>query len=144
MTSNLLAEWGLLHRKLSGLRGHMLAAHEVSGWTPLTDVVECAEGLLVRMELAGVEEQRLRVRLEGGALVVEGERPGPCQAARHAGLRFRQMELEYGPFRRVVPLPFPVAGARAEAQLERGVLEIFLPRAAQPCGPMIVTLVMRS
>ena len=144
MTHNLLAEWALLHRKLSGLRGAMLAAPEAHGWTPPTDVVECAEGLLVRMELAGVEHQQVRARLEGGALVVEGMRPSPCAAARRTGLRFWQMELDYGPFRRVVPLPFPVAGAEAEAQLEHGLLEIFLPRAEQLCGPMTLTVVMST
>jgi len=142
MTHDLLAEWARLHRKLSGLRGTMLGAQEAHGWAPPTDVGECAGGLLVRMELAGVEPRHLRARLEEGALVVEGTRANPCGAPRRPGLRFWQMEMDYGPFRRVVPLPFPVAGAKAEARLAHGLLEVFLPRAARPGGTAVLTVVL--
>ncbi|TAN35973.1 MAG: Hsp20/alpha crystallin family protein [Verrucomicrobia bacterium] len=138
MTTNLLAQWSALHRKQCGLSGAMLAPHEVGCWTPPTDVVESARGLLVRMEVAGVARAELCVRLEGRVLIVEGTRPSPCRA----GLRFRQMELEYGPFRRVVPLPFAVASRRAVAELADGVLEIFLPRATRPSAALTVTVVV--
>ena len=139
MTTNLLAQWSVLHRKQCGLSGAMLAAHEPGGWTPPTDVVESAKDLLVRMEVAGVARADLCIRLEGRALIVEGTRPSPC----HAGLRFRQMEMEYGPFRRVVPLPFAVAGRRAVAELVDGVLEVFLPRTARRGESVTLMLVIR-
>lgn len=138
MTTNLLAQWSVLHRKQSGLSGAMLAPHEAGGWTPPTDVVESAKGLFVRMEVAGVARADLCIRLEGRALMVEGTRPSPCRA----GLRFRQMEMEYGPFRRVVPLPFPVAGNRAVADLKAGVLEIFLPRTTRLGAGVTLALVI--
>ena len=138
MTTNLLSQWGVLHRKLSGLTEVVQALHETGGWLPPTDVVESPRGLLVRLEVAGVNRGDLDVRVEGRALIVEGVRPSP----RRAGLRFRQMEMEYGPFRRVVPLPFLVAGRRARAVLDRGVLEIFLPRTKRPHEDMAITLVM--
>ena len=138
MTTNLLSQWGLLHRKLSGLSEQVQALHEVSGWLPPTDVVEGPKGLLVRMEVAGVSRADLQVRVEGRALIVEGVRPSPCCA----GVRYRQMEMEYGPFRRVVPLPFMVAGQRATAVVEQGVLEIFLPRSKRLREATTVTLVM--
>jgi HSP20 family protein len=127
MTTNLLTQWSVLHRKQCGLSGALFAAYEPGGWTPATDVEESARGLLVRMEVAGVARADVCIRLEGHALIVEGARPSPCRA----GLRFRQMEMEYGPFRRVVPLPFAVASRRTVAELADGVLEIFLPRATR-------------
>lgn len=138
MTANLLAQWWALHRKQSGLSGAMLAALEAGGWSPPTDVVESAKGLLVRMEVAGVARADLCVRLEGCALIVEGTRPSPCRT----GLRFRQMEMDYGPFRRVVPLPFAVAGRRVAAELNGGVLEIFLPRTTRPGGAVTRAVVI--
>jgi len=138
MTTNLLAQWIVLHRKQCGLSGAMLVSHEAGCWTPPTDVVESARGLLVRMEVAGVARTDVGIRLEGRALIVEGSRPRTCQA----GLRFRQMELEYGPFRRVVPLPFPVAGRRAVTKLASGVLEIFLPRATRSSKALTVAMVI--
>ena len=113
-----------MHRKQCGLSDAKFVAHEAGNWSPLTDVVESAKGLLVRMEVPGVARTDLRVRLEGHALIVEGIRFSPC----HADLRFRQMEIEYGPFWRVVPLPFAVTSRRAVVALVSGVLEIFLPR----------------
>ena len=138
MTTNLLSQWDVLHRKLSGLSAALQALHETGGWLPPTDVVENAKGLLVRMEVAGVARADLCIRVEGRALIVEGLRPSPCRA----GVRFRQMEMEYGPFRRVVPLPFAVAGHRATAELDRGVVKIFLPRTKRQREDRTITRVM--
>ncbi len=140
MTTNVLTQWSALHRKLAGLSAALQAPNEPAGWLPPTDVVEDAHGCVVRMELAGVARADVCVRLEGRALVVEGlRRPPVC-----AGARFRQLEMEYGPFRRVVPLPDSVAGRRATAALAEGVLEIILPRSRRPMSDKKVMVVMNG
>lgn len=138
MTTNVLTQWSALHRKLAGLSAALQATNEPGGWLPPTDVVEDDHGFVVRMEMAGVARADVRVRLEGRALVVEGLRRPPCCA----GGRFRQLEMEYGPFRRVVPLPASVAGRRTTAALADGVLEIVLPRSRRPMTEKIVMVVM--
>ena len=135
MTSNVISQWGALHRKQAGLAAEL---HEPGAWLPPTDVVEDEHGLVVRMEIAGVARADVHVWLESGALIVEGVRPNPCRRGR----RFRQLEMEYGPFRRVVPLPCDVAGRRATAALEHGVLEIFLPRTRRPMTEKMIMVVM--
>lgn len=135
MTSNVLSHWGALHRKQAGLAAEL---HEPGTWLPPTDVVEDEHGLVVRMEIAGVARSDVHVWLESGALIVEGTRQNPC---RH-GLRFRQLEMDYGPFRRVVPMPCGVDGKHATAALEHGVLEICLPRSRRPMTEKIVMVVM--
>ena len=140
MTSNVLSQWSVLHRKLAGLSAALQAPNEPGGWLPPTDVVEDESGFVVRMELAGVTRADVRVRLEGRALVVEGlRRPPAC-----TGARFRQLEMEYGPFRRVVPLPDSVAARRTKAALCDGVLEIALPRSRRPMSKKIVMVVMNE
>ena len=137
MTSNVLSQWSALHRKLAGLSE---AFHEPGGWLPPTDVIESARGLVVRMELAGVVRSDLRIRVEGRALIVEGLREAPCCTGR----RFRQLEMEHGAFRRIVPLPFAVTGAKAKAELADGLLQISLPRTKRPTGEKMVMLVMTT
>jgi HSP20 family protein len=140
MTTNVLTQWSALHRKLAGLSAALQAPNEPAGWLPPTDVVEDSHGFVVRMELAGTARADVSVRLEGRALVVEGVRHPPCCA----GARFRQLEMEYGPFRRVVPLPDSVAGRRATAVLAEGVLVIALPRSRRPMTKKMMLVVMNS
>jgi HSP20 family molecular chaperone IbpA len=45
------------------------------------------------------------------------------------GYRFRQMEIEYGPFQRIIPIPCPVDARTARAQVTAGILKIYLPKA---------------
>lgn len=121
MENRFMAQWHELQRKLSG-------THAGTGWTPNTDVYECPEGLVIRMEVAGVNAETVEVHLEEQALTVRGSRRGPTGGQTQAEVRYRQMEIEYGGFERVIPLPFGVDGAAARAVVQGGFLEIRLPR----------------
>lgn len=72
------------------------------GWHPLTDIYESADHFLVRMELAGIDADRLEVVKEGRCLIVRGERRDPLALPSQA---CHQLEISYGPFERVVCLP---------------------------------------
>lgn len=129
MSKTILSQWAHLHRKLVGLSDHLLDSHGAGAWAPNADVYESADDVVVKVELAGVEKESIRVRLEDQALVVEGVRRDPYGGESTAGYRFRQMEIEYGPFQRVVPIPYPVDGGNARAHVTNGILKIRLPRA---------------
>jgi HSP20 family protein len=120
MERSFIAQWSQLQRKLSGTPAG-------PGWNPNTDVYECADGLVIRLEVAGVPADSVEVHLEAQALIVRGIRRGPCGDQTQAGVRYRQMEIEYGAFERVLPLPFGVDGEAARATVQGG-LEIRLPR----------------
>ena len=123
----MMAQWNALQRKLAGVHGPA-GAVETGVWQPNTDVYDGPDGLIVRVELAGVPCDQVQIYLQERALVVEGVRRDPHSSESLAGLRLRQMEIEYGPFQRVIPLPYPVDGRRALAHCGSGVLEIRLPR----------------
>lgn len=103
--------------------------HDVA-WLPNTDVIEHGDGLVVRVELAGVNYESIRIVITDGALVLSGMRVNPHSGSTAAGYRFRQMEIEYGPFERVLPLPYPIQHQLAKARCRGGMLEIDLPRAS--------------
>lgn len=123
MERTFMAQWSQLQRKLSSTRTSAC-------WNPNTDVYECPEGLVIRVEVAGVPADEMVVQLEEHSLIVRGERPGPCSGQTAEGVRYRQMEIEYGSFERVIALPFGVDGAAARAIFQNGFLEIRLPRSS--------------
>jgi HSP20 family protein len=115
-----------LHDSLAYLGLPALASH--SAWTPNTDVYETPEGLVVTMEIAGIEKDDLEITLNDRLLLVRGHRKDPCRQKRCS---FRQMEIDYGPFERRIVIPRSVDGSRVRAQFQNGFLHIELPRSQQ-------------
>jgi HSP20 family protein len=71
-------------------------------WEPPVDVFRTATELWVLVALPGVEAQAVEVGLEGGTLIVAGERNLP-EAFRSAHVH--RLEIPYGRFERRIPLP---------------------------------------
>ena len=136
MTRSLLAQWAQIQRKLAGLADHPADPHSTA-WSPNVDVYESADDVVVKVELAGVPAESVRVALENRVLLIEGLRRDPHSGESAAGYRFRQMEIEYGGFRRVVELPFAVDGGPARARMINGILQVRLPRARTACATKI-------
>jgi HSP20 family protein len=141
MTRSIMAQWAQLQRKLVGLSDHLQEPHGGGAWSPNTDVYEGADDVMIKVELAGVDKESVRIHLEEQALIIQGVRRDPYGGESTAGYRFRQMEIEYGPFQRIVAIPFPVSGNDARAHLNNGVLKIRLPRAKTP-EPTKITVAM--
>lgn len=94
-----------------------------SVWEPPTDVYENEEGLVIRVEIAGVQSEEFSITLRERLLVIEGVR-------RDAESKqvYHQMEMHHGRFRVRVYLPWAVDADKIEATYELGILRIFLPR----------------
>jgi HSP20 family protein len=137
MTRSIVSQWAQLQRKIAGISDHILDTHGSGAWSPNTDVYESADDVVVKMELAGVDKESIRIHLEEQTVVVDGVRRDPYGGESTAGYRFRQMEIEYGPFQRIVPLPFPVDGNSARAHITNGILKVRLPRAQTPTATRI-------
>lgn len=88
---------------------------------PPADVFLLEKEIVVEMDLPGVEEAGVALRVEGETLWVEATRriAPPAEEARPT-----RLERSLGPIRRQVPLPRAVARARLEYSLERGVLRV--------------------
>lgn len=102
-----------------------------ASWSPAVDVWETATEIVVVAELAGVDEKSLAVHFEGRELVIEGNRPERSHGA-HQPIRQHQMELGYGRFERVIPIPVAVDGERIDATQRNGLLEIRCPKLNRP------------
>ncbi len=137
MTRNIILQWANIQRKLGGMSEHLLEPHGAGAWSPNTDVYESHDDVMIKVELAGVAKESIQVNLENQIVIIQGVRRDPYGGESTAGYRFRQMEIEYGPFQRTVSLPFPVDGNQVTAHMVNGILKIRLPRAKEPASQKI-------
>ena len=62
----------------------------------------------------------------GETLTISGSRQAPADGE---NIRYHRQERGYGSFTRTIQLPFPIDVDKVEANYEKGVLKIWLPRA---------------
>jgi len=88
-------------------------------------VTDGGRTILVRVELAGVSRDHMKLVVEGATLYLAGIRESHLRRA-HGVL---QKEIEYGPFLKKIQLPSTVQVAAARAEYQDGMLTIKLPVA---------------
>lgn len=95
-------------------------------WQPPVDIIETNGDLWILVALPGVSPQRVHAVIEGGTLVLQGERPLPAKAYPGA---IRRLEIPYGRFERRVAIPSGRFELR-EQRFENGCLVVGLRRLA--------------
>jgi len=96
-------------------------------WTPMVDVFEKEGMLVVKAELPGVKKEHIELVLEGGDLIIKGERKEEQEVKKETFYRF---ERTYGSFYRRIPLPFEAKVEDIKAEYKDGMLEVHIPRPA--------------
>jgi HSP20 family protein len=95
-------------------------------WVPNTDVYATDNGLVVKVELAGMRNDDLEITVEGNRLRISGNRPDGCRAPKCS---FLVMEINYGLFESVLELPPGYDLSQAKATYLNGFLRIDVPLA---------------
>lgn len=93
-------------------------------WVPNTDVYVCDEGLVIKVELAGMRREDLELVVESNRVKITGHRPDGCRAAK---CKFLVMEINYGAFETVIELPKGYDLSQAKAAYQNGFLRIDVP-----------------
>jgi HSP20 family protein len=93
---------------------------------PNTDVYTTDNGLVVKVELAGMRNDNLEITVEGNRLRISGTRPDGCRAPKCS---FLVMEINYGAFESVLELPPGYDLSQAKATYLNGFLRIDVPLA---------------
>ncbi len=97
---------------------------------PNTDVYVTEDGLVIKVELAGIGKEDVVVAAEGNHLTISGTRPDGCRG--NAGkCKFHVMEINYGPFESVIELPPGYDVRHAKAIYQNGFLRIDVPVLAR-------------
>jgi HSP20 family protein len=111
-------------------RGHV----GLGEWTPAVDICETGQELAFEVELPGLALENVEVIVENGVLTVRGERDGKWTEEEGQGTgdeeRYYLVERSYGAFSRSFQLPPGVDEASIQADFDRGVLRVHVPKTA--------------
>jgi HSP20 family protein len=93
--------------------------------TPLIDIHEGPDGLVLEADLPGAVENNVSIQLEDNVLVLHARVPAPLPE----GARALHEEYHVGDFFRSFILSDEVERSRIAAELKNGVLRLTLPKA---------------
>ncbi len=94
-------------------------------WIPAVDVYETEDKIVVLVDIAGVNKENIDLTFQENKLLIRGTRPVRSYSNPEI---YYQMEINFGPFERIINLPCPVDAEKAEAIYKEGFLEIVLPK----------------
>lgn len=99
-----------------------------TSFAPPVDIYEDEHNITLKMEVPGIEEKDIDVRIEGNTLTVHGERKMEKDEKEE---NYRRIERQYGSFTRSFTLPSSVDPSQVSAHYDKGVLKINLAKKAE-------------
>jgi HSP20 family protein len=99
-----------------------------STFAPALDVYEDEHQVVLKIEVPGIDEKDIDVRVENNTLTVHGERKIEKEEKEE---NYRRVERQYGSFTRTFTLPQTVDTENVSANYDKGVLKINLPKKAE-------------
>jgi HSP20 family protein len=99
-----------------------------TGFAPPVDVYEDESHVTLKIEVPGIDEKDIDVRLENRTLTVHGERKFEKDEKEE---NFRRVERQYGSFTRSFTLPTTVDSENVQANYDKGILNIKLAKKAE-------------
>lgn len=97
-------------------------------FVPAVDVYEDEQGIRLKMEVPGIDEKDIDIRLENNLLTVRGERKLEKETKEE---NYHRIERSYGSFTRSFSLPNTVNPEEVKAGYAKGVLTIQLGKRAE-------------
>ena len=116
-----------LFQDFAGDNGAVTAA----AFAPAVDVFENGEKVVLKLDIPGIKEEDLDIRVENQTLSVRGERKFESEEKEE---NFHRIERRYGSFFRSFSLPTTVDTENVAATYQAGVLKLELKKkaSAQP------------
>lgn len=97
-------------------------------FVPPVDIYEDEHSIALKLEIPGINEKDIDIKLENNTLTVRGERSFEKEEKEE---NFHRIERRYGAFARSFTLPTTVDPENVEAGYENGVLKIKLAKRAE-------------
>jgi HSP20 family protein len=139
---DLFANFDRMRREVDELFGDVFErtglARRRGGFSPAVDVVysDNPPRAIVTAELAGVVLDELGLEIHGRKLILSGHR----RSIAVEGDVYQQVEIERGPFRRVIELGSDVRADAVTARYEDGMLRVELPLQGAESGARTVPI----
>ena len=103
-------------------------ALSTSSFAPAVDVYEDEQKITLKIEVPGIDEKDIDIRVENNVLTVTGERKFEKEEKEE---NYRRVERHYGSFTRSFTLPNTVDAENISADYDRGVLKVQLAKKAE-------------
>ena len=98
------------------------------GYVPAVDMYEEKDNVIVEAQLAGIDPDKVDISIENDVLCIKGESEKKSEVE---DKNYYRKEIRRGSFYRTIPLPAHVAGEKASAVAEDGVLKISIPKSPE-------------
>jgi HSP20 family protein len=99
-----------------------------ASFVPAVDVYEDSQKVVLKLEVPGIEEKDLDIRVENNTLTVKGERKFEKEEKEE---NFHRIERRYGSFYRAFTVPSTVDTENVAATYRAGVLKLELKKKAE-------------
>jgi HSP20 family protein len=99
-----------------------------TSFAPPVDIYEDEHSYTLKLEVPGIEEKDIDVKLENSTLTVSGERKFEKEEKEE---NYRRVERRYGSFVRSFTLPQTIDSETVTAEYDKGLLKIRLAKKAE-------------
>ncbi|PYU86364.1 MAG: hypothetical protein DMG08_29930 [Acidobacteria bacterium] len=101
-------------------------------WRPAINGYRCGDRFIICVDVAGVDKAAIQVLAAPRRLTIRGTRlPPEPDCDQPQPVQVLAMEIDYGPFERVLELPAEVDPERVDAEHREGLLWVYLPLRQQ-------------
>jgi HSP20 family protein len=117
-----------LNRVFDTFFGGRIANGTARRWVPAMDLVETEDHLVLRADLPGLGKEDVEIEVKDGVLTVSGERRTEHEDSADG---YHRVERAYGRFSRSLSLPQGIDADQVQADFDKGVLEVRIPKPAE-------------
>jgi HSP20 family protein len=103
-------------------------------YNPEIDFKETDKAYVVKIDLPGIDKDKINVKAENGALEISGERESGREEKTKDGGLYRS-ERSFGSFLRTIPIPADADTQGLTAEEKQGVLTVTIPKLASAPPP---------
>jgi HSP20 family protein len=96
-----------------------------SQWLPDIDLIDEGDRIVIKADVAGIEEKDIDVRLENDILTISGQR---SEEKKESNKNFVVSERKFGSFTRSINLPRGIKAEDISAELKNGVLNLTIKK----------------
>ena len=104
---------------------HQIKMKTNFGWEPPMDVFDTDTEFVVIMDISGMDRKDISVFTDGGVLRISGVRKDLIPRGKK---QFHSLEIQVGPFQRLIGIPVPVDSDSVSTHYSNGLLEIRLKK----------------
>jgi HSP20 family protein len=103
-------------------------AFATTSFVPPVDIYENEHNIVLKLEVPGVDQKDLDIRIDNNTITIRGERKFEKEAKEE---NYHRVERSYGSFQRSFGLPNTVNPEQVTADFENGILKITLAKRAE-------------